>query len=147
MDIDVDVVDREKALNALPHIAAARVDKNGVRHKHPVGVYFQRVPVDPLDQRCAFDYEEAAALGYLKVDVLNSHVYEGVRDESHLVELLTREPEWHLLEDRDVVAGLTHIGRHFRTVESIRPQSIEDLAVTLAIIRPGKRHLIGRPRH
>jgi DNA polymerase III alpha subunit len=33
---------------------------------------------------------------------------------------------------------------HFNVVKQMKPTSIEELAMTLAIIRPGKRHLIGR---
>lgn len=145
-DIDIDFADRDAALAGLPHIAASMIAR-GRRQRHPTGIYFQEVPVDPVDGLCAVEYEKAASLGYFKLDFLNNSVYAGVRDESHLVELLARDPQWELLDDPKIVSGLAHIGNHFNIVQSIRPLSIEDLAVCIALIRPGKRHLIGRARY
>ena len=39
-----------------------------------------------------------------------------------------------------------HIHAHFDVVRIIKPSSINDLAVILALIRPGKKHLIHSPR-
>ena len=40
-----------------------------------------------------------------------------------------------------MVAKLFHISDHFDLVNKLNPQSIDELAAVLAIIRPGKRHL------
>jgi DNA polymerase III alpha subunit len=40
-----------------------------------------------------------------------------------------------------VVKKLFHISDHYRLVNKLQPQSIDQLAAVLAIIRPGKRHL------
>ena len=145
-DIDIDFADREAALLGLIHVKASRDDK-GHLVRHPTGVYFQEIPIDPFSGCASIPFTEASNLGYFKIDFLNNTLYQGVRDENHLVELVNREPEWELLEDRPIVAMLAHIGEHFHVVREIRPRSVEDLAVVLALIRPGKRHLLGRPRH
>jgi hypothetical protein len=144
-DIDIDFADREKALGGLLHIAAAR-ELNGDMVRHQTGVYFQDIPSDPFSGLASIPYKDAADLGYFKIDFLNYSIYDGVRDEDHLVELLNREPEWSLLEDRDIVPNFVHIGDHFGTVQRIKPRSIEDLAVVLALIRPAKRGLMLKPR-
>lgn len=144
-DIDIDFADREQALSGLMHVAATRFERNEFL-RHPSGVYFQEVPIDPFTGWCSVPYEKAQELGYFKIDFLNNSIYQGVRDEAHLDELLKREPEWSLLEDRTIVSMLAHIGEHFGTVQTIRPKSIEDLALVLALIRPGKRHLTYMPR-
>lgn len=144
-DIDIDLADRNKVVSRLPHVAASMQTKSG-RVKHQTGVYFQEVALDPLDGLCTLPYKEAADLGYFKIDLLPNTIYDGVRDEMHLIELLGREPPWEAFEMPGVVANLNHVRDHFHIVQSIQPKSIEDLAVCLALIRPGKRHLVGRPR-
>ena len=144
-DIDIDFANREQALKGLLHIAASR-DVDGELLKHATSVYFQDIPTDPFTGLASIPYKESAELGYFKIDFLNYSIYEGVRDEDHLIELLHREPEWSLLDDRDIVSLLVHIGDHFGIVQRIRPRSIEDLAVVLALIRPGKRDLLLKPR-
>jgi hypothetical protein len=145
-DIDIDVANREHALTGLHHIPATVRDKHGVVSRHPSGVYFQPVPVNPLTGLCAYDKDAAAERGYFKIDLLPNKIYTEVRDEDHLDDLMAREPVWELFDDPLFVNELPHIWKHYGTVQSIRPRSIEDLAIVLALIRPGKKHLIGRAR-
>lgn len=144
-DIDIDFADREKALLDLPHISASMVSK-GQTVRHPTGVYFQDIPVDPTTSLASINYDQASDLGYFKIDLLNNHIYENVRDEEHLDELVSRDPPWDFFEIPEVVSRLAHIHNHFGVVQAIRPRSIEDLAVVLALMRPGKRHLLGKTR-
>jgi hypothetical protein len=145
-DIDIDFADRDKALEGLHHVPAMLINKVGQSMRHPSGVYFQNVPVNPVTGYCAFPYGQAAEHGYIKVDLLNVSLYEGVRDEAHLDDLISREPDWSLLEFPDVVERLAHINGNKAVVDLIRPRSIEDLAIVLALIRPGKAHLRHRSR-
>jgi hypothetical protein len=144
-DIDIDFASRDVALATLAHVPASRIER-GVFTKHQTGVYFQDVPVDPVTGYCSILYEDAGDLGYFKIDYLNNSIYDDVRDPEHLDELVAREPEWELLEDREIVSGLAHVREHFGTLQSIKPRSIDDLAVVLALIRPAKRHLLGKSR-
>jgi hypothetical protein len=145
-DIDIDFADRDKALDDLIHINAMMHNARAESVRHPTGVYFQNIPINPLTGNAAIAYEEAAELGYFKVDFLNNHLYEGVRDSDHLDQLVRREPEWTLLEMPEMVSQLAHIHSHFGVVQSVHPQSVDDLAIVLALMRPGKRHLLGRDR-
>lgn len=146
-DIDIDFADRDHALQGLRYVPAMQVDQMGKKSRHNVGVYFQDAPVDPLTGWCAFEYGATDALGYFKIDFLNvASIYGRVRDEEHLDELMAREPEWSLLEFPDVVERLAHINGHYDIVQRIKPTSIEDLAVVIALPRPGKSHLIPRSR-
>jgi hypothetical protein len=144
-DIDIDLADRNRALSLVRHVAAAQ-GHDGCRARHNSGVYFQHIPVDPLDELAAWDYKVAADLGFFKIDFLHNSIYRGVRDEAHLRQLLTTPPPWEAFDEPVVVAALAHIGGHFDIVRSIRPRSVIDLAVCLSLIRPGKRYLIGRSR-
>jgi hypothetical protein len=143
-DIDIDFADRDDALKGLMHVPAS-MEQKGEPVRHPTGVYFQNVPVDPLNGYSSLNYEDAADNGYFKIDFLNNSLYTGVRDEEHLISLMA-EPEWDMLEAEEVVERLAHIHSSFGIVKSIKPKSVDDLAVVLALMRPGKRHLMGKPR-
>jgi hypothetical protein len=144
-DIDIDVANREQALSFLEHTAASIIkeDKNT---KHTTGVYFTDIPADPFTGRASLDYKTAEDLGYVKVDVLNVSLYQQVKNEEHLNKLMQQEPAWDRLYDPDFCARLIHIGAHYDTLirmpEAVN--SIARLAMFLAVIRPAKRHLIGR---
>lgn len=143
-DIDIDFGDREKILSLIEHIPAAMRKVNPIR-KHATGVYVTEIPYDPVNDMAAIDYAEAEDRGYLKLDFLNVHVYNQVRDETHLVELM-REPNWSHLKNKDFIAKLIHLNNQYTTIRSM-PESIDSLprlAMFLAIIRPGKKHLIGK---
>ncbi len=144
-DVDIDCKDRDKILALIKHIPACIIKDGGIR-KHPTGVYVQDIPYDPGKNHATIDYKVAEDRGYFKLDFLNNGTYDNVRDEAHLDELLNTEPRWELLEHEEFVAELPHIGNYFDIVRSIRPSSIYDLAVILALIRPGKRHLVHKHR-
>lgn len=139
-DIDIDFSDRTKVLDLIDHHIAMRSNKNE-RAKHNTGVYVQQIPIDPFTNISTVNYEEAESRGYQKIDFLNVNLYEGVRDEKHLSELLEKEPLWDLLEHREVVEQLFHISDHYTLVRRLKPANREQLAAVLAIIRPAKRYL------
>lgn len=143
-DVDIDLADRDAALSVLPHTAAS-IQRDGQTTKHNTGVYFQNIPRDPVSGTAALDYKDAGSQGYFKVDFLNNTVYQGVRDPEHLDRLANTEPDWSLLKYPEIVETLYHINNHFDIVDAYEPQSVEDLAGVLALIRPAKRHLLGQP--
>lgn len=141
-DVDIDFKDRDEALDGLLHIPASRLEKGDLR-RHNVGVYFQNIPTDPLTGLSSIPYEEAEERGYFKLDFLNLNVYKGVRDEAHLNDLISKEPMWEMLEDELIVEQLFHLSGHYDIVSAYKPRSIMQLAMVLALIRPGKRYLQG----
>jgi hypothetical protein len=58
--------------------------------------------------------------------------------------LVATEPEWELFKHEEIVEQLFHINNHFDIVKQHLPTSIEQLAMILAMIRPGKRYLVGK---
>lgn len=142
-DIDIDLGDRDKLLSLISHTKAA-IRKDEVK-KHNTGVYVTDIPYDPINNLSALDYEIAEDRGYLKLDILNVHVYNQVRDEKHLIELMN-EPDWRRLNDPNFVEQLIHLGNHYNTIQKMPEpiNTIPRLAMFLAVIRPGKKHLIGK---
>ncbi len=139
-DVDIDLLDRDVLLEKIPHIVA-RINRDDGYVKHNTGVYFQPVPYDPVTNLATIDHKDAEELGYFKIDFLNNNVYKGVQDEEHLVGLANTEPEWSLLDHEEVVENLFHIGKYAKLVKDMQPRSVSQLAMLLAIIRPGKAHL------
>lgn len=145
-DIDIDVANRDAALALLQHTDAIIARDNKIT-KHNTGVYFTDIPVDPATGRASIDYEVAEQRGYIKLDILNVGLYQQVKSEQHLQSLLKQEPLWDLLTDAEFCSKLIHIGSHHDTLTRMPEpvNSIPRLAMFLAVIRPAKRHLIGKP--
>lgn len=143
-DIDIDFGDRDKVLSLIDHIPAAMRKVSPMR-KHATGVHVTDIPYDPVNDMASIDYSEAEKRGYLKLDLLNVHVYNQVRDEHHLIDLM-REPNWDNLKNKDFVEKLIHLNNQYSTLRSMPEpvNSIPRLAMFLALIRPGKKHLIGK---
>lgn len=144
-DIDIDFGDREKILQHIKYVSASMRNVKPIR-KHATGVYVTDIPYDSINDMANIDYSEAESRGYLKLDFLNVHVYDKVRDEMHLIELM-REPNWDKLKDKLFVEKLIHVSNHYNSMQKMPEpiDSITRLAMFLAVIRPGKKHLIGLP--
>jgi hypothetical protein len=143
-DIDIDFLDREQALKLFKHVSASRVD-NGKLVKHNTGVYLHEVPVNAVSGLCSIPYEQAEEQEFFKIDFLNVGIYKGVRNEDHLKQLMETEPLWDLLEQDDFSSLLFHVNGNGGLLRQMKPTSVEQLAAVLAMIRPAKRYLIGKP--
>lgn len=143
-DIDIDFGSRDDLLKLIRHTPAAMRNAKPIR-KHATGVYVTDIPYDPVNDMAAIDYVMAESRGYFKLDLLNVHVYSQVQDEKHLVELMA-DPDWSKLNDREFVEKLIHLGNHYQSIQKMPEpiNSIPRLAMFLALIRPAKRHLIGK---
>jgi hypothetical protein len=144
-DIDIDFGSRDELLKLIQHTPAAMRNVSPMR-KHNTGVYITDVPYDPVNNMASIDYIEAEKRGYFKLDLLNVHVYEQVKDEQHLIQLMS-EPNWSKLNDKEFVEKLIHLSNHYNSIQRMPEpiNSIPRLAMFLAAIRPAKKHLIGLP--
>ena len=139
-DIDIDFADRDVILSQLDH----RVAKLDTGKKHNTGVYVTECPHNPVDNLCTIDYKTAEDRGYFKLDFLNVSIYKDVKDETHLISLMRKEPLWELLEHKDFVEKVFHLSGHESLLRQLKPTSVSQLAAALAIIRPAKRHLANK---
>ena len=136
-DIDIDFADRSIILDKIQH----RVAKLDSGKKHNTGVYATEIPHNPVDNISTIEHKTAEDRGYFKLDFLNVSIYKDVKDEAHLQELMERKPIWQLLEHKDFVDKVFHLSGHDTLLKQLKPTSVQQLAATLAIIRPAKRHL------
>lgn len=143
-DIDIDFADRDQLLQHIK-VTPASMIKDGFLRKHNTGVYPQNIPVHPFMNLSSLDYTEAEDRGYVKLDFLNVWVYKLVKNEEDLVHLM-REPNWELLNNREFFSKLVHVGNHYDSMKQM-PEPINSdtrMAMFLALIRPGKKHLLGK---
>ena len=136
-DIDIDFADRDIILSQLKH----RVAKLDTGKKHNTGIYATEIPHNPIDNLATVEHKTADERGYFKLDFLNVSIYKSVKDEQHLTELMERIPIWQLLEHKDFSDQVFHLNGHSELLQQLKPTSVAQLAATLAIIRPAKRHL------
>ena len=139
-DIDIDFADRTKVLDIIKHVPASMAEGK----KHNTGVYCHEIPVNPLTGLSSIEYQEAEERGYFKIDFLNVSIYNDVKSEEHLKQLMETEPLWDLLEQDDFTNLLFHVNGHGYLMRQMKPKNIEQLAMCLALIRPAKKHLIGK---
>jgi len=143
-DIDIDYANRDDILKIINHIPASIRNDKTVK-KHPTGIYVTNIPYDPINDLSALDYKSTEDRGYFKLDFLNVHVYGLVKDNDHLIKLM-KEPNWDNLKHRKFVEKLIHLNNQYDILNRMPEpvNSITRLAMFLAVIRPGKRHLLGQ---
>lgn len=143
MDIDIDISPETKPEDIFKIIKASMIEKDEIK-KHPVGVYFQNIPTDPITGLAAIPYKDAETLGYYKIDMLHLNILKQFDSKSEIKSLLKKPTNWSLLEDRSIVENLFHIGKHFDIVYQVKPKSVLELADILALIRPNKIKLLDK---
>ena len=142
-DVDIDVFGRDEILKGLECIYG-RIDRADDKFEmHKTGVYFQNIPRDPTTNMSTLDHRIATDYGYFKIDFLNVNMYEGVKSEQHLLDLMNKEPPWDFFEYQEITDQLFHLKDHSDLLQKYKPKSVEDLAMILAIMRPAKAYLQG----
>lgn len=142
MDIDIDFPSNFTPTDVFPHAVPASMVRRGELVKHPCGHYLQNIPVDSITSLAAIPYEEAEVLGYTKIDFLHLSLLDRIPSKATIRELISKDPDWSMLENAAVVEQLFQIHNHFTTINQIKPACVQELADCIALIRPGKRHLL-----
>ncbi len=141
MDIDIDFKTSFDPAEFFAGVKASIVTDGELR-KHPAGFYFQPIPVDQISGLAAIPHKEAEETGYFKIDFLHLSLLNDFASKEEIRTLVNIEPDWSILEHQNIVETLFQLKRHFDVVHTIKPKSVEDLCDCVAIIRPGKKHLL-----
>jgi len=142
MDIDIDCQSTFKPNHIFPMCVKASTVRDDKLVPHPVGVYFQSIPVDEMTSLAAIPYQSAEEMGYTKIDFLHLNALDIFESKKEIQQLLKLEPDWTLLQSEDSVKKLMHIKNHIDLLRKVKPTSVEELADCMALIRPGKRKLL-----
>ena len=143
LDIDMSKKTQDTVLRSLYHIPASKLNDKGIS-PHGVGVYFCDIPKDRISGLASIDYKRAEEdLGYIKMDFLHNTVYDSFETREELLKVLNNEPNWNNLYKKEIVEQLPHINNYFTLINQMpKIDSVEKLAMFIAIIRPGKKYLI-----
>jgi len=142
MDVDIDFRTDFDPLDHFPEAVRASRVQDDVLKPHTAGAYFQAMAKDKLTGLAAIPYEEAEELGYFKIDFLHLSFLDNFENKDEIRTLLKRDPDWLLLQSPDAVSKLFQLHNHFELVSKVKPQSVQELADCIALIRPGKRYLL-----
>lgn len=142
MDIDIDFSPSFDVKDVFSDVIIASRVENGKLVKHNVGAYFQRIPVDSQTGLSAIPYDRAEEFGYFKIDFLHLHNLKWFESKEEIRTLVKTDPDWSLLQKREVVEKLFQIKKHYDIVSKVKPKSVVELADTIALIRPGKRQFL-----
>lgn len=144
MDIDIDFKTTFDPRRLMKQAVPASMVKNGQLAKHNCGHYFQSIPIDKVTGFAAIPYEEAQILGYFKIDFLHLSVLDKFESKDEMRRMVREEPDWTYLQDEEQVVKLFHISKHADLLARVKPKSVQQLADCLALIRPGKKHLLSK---
>jgi len=142
MDIDIDTQKTFNPKDIFPNVTLASMVEQGELVKHHVGVYFQNIAKDKETGLAAIPFREAEDEGYFKIDFLHLSALDHFESKEEMRALLRIEPDWNLLQSPGVVKKLDQIKNHFDVVSVVKPKSVIELADCIALLRPGKRHLL-----
>ncbi len=142
MDIDIDLPSSFTAVKTFPTCVRASMVVKDQLTSHPCGVYFQNIPVDKITGFSAIPYKEAEDLKYTKIDFLHLTLLDSIKSKDEIRDLIRKTPDWELLQDDQCVQQLFQIHGHAKLLKQLKPKSVIELADAIALIRPGKRHLI-----
>lgn len=144
MDIDIDLQTKFKPTEYFDNATVASMLSKDELVKHPCGAYFQNIAQDPTTQLAAIPYKEAQQLGYFKIDFLHLSVLDDFTSKEEIRALMKVAPDWDLLLDEEQVSKLFHIKNHFDLINRIRPTNVHELGDAIALIRPGRKHLLDK---
>ena len=122
----------------------ASLVRDGYLKPHNCGFYLQTMPIDHETGLAAIPYQEAETLGFVKIDFLHLSLLDVIESKAEVRALAKKEPNWRLMLDKSVVEKLFQLGRHHDLLKRVRPASVDQIADCIALIRPGKKHLIDK---
>lgn len=142
-DIDIDVQSSFKREGYGVRASIYNEDKKKLI-PHPSGVFVDNMPDDPETKLSAIPYDIGEEMGFVKIDLLSNTSYDQFRNKKDILKCQERidEIDWGFVNDSEVLKKLPHIRDHQMMLKDLCPKSLDDLADVLALMRPGKLHLI-----
>lgn len=145
MDIDIDFQTSFDPTKIMAQAIPASMVKNDSLTKHPCGHYFQTIPVDPYTGLAAIPFDKAEDFGFFKVDFLHLSTLDHFSSKHEIRESIERkDTNWSLLQDSNQVEKLFQVKKSADLLRRLKPTSVQELADCIALIRPGKKHLVER---
>lgn len=143
MDIDIDLSDSFNFFDCFGGVRAS-ILKDGVLTPHNTSYYLQNIPKDKITGLSAIPYKDADKLGYFKIDFLKLHILDKFKSKQEIKQLLKNKPNFDLLQDKNILekTPIFQLHNQYSIVSKVKPTNIQELADTIALVRPGKRQLL-----
>lgn len=143
VDLDLNQETRDMIIKSLKNIPASKINDKGI-FPHGIGVYFCNIPMDKISGLSSIDYKSAEEnYGYIKTDLLHNTVYDSFKTRSELFDCMNKPINWKMLYKEDILTSLPHINNYYTLINQMpKIDSIEKLAMFIAIVRPAKKYLI-----
>lgn len=141
-DVDIDFCSSFKPKQVFPDWTRASIIRSEQITQHACGYYPQKIAKDTITKLSAIHYKDAEELGFFKLDFLVNHVYNHFNSRDEILALLEIEPNWSLMLIKENAEKLFQLSRHYDLILKLKPNSVEDVADAIALIRPGKSGLI-----
>jgi hypothetical protein len=138
-DLDLDIPSLESNNIKKNLIRGCVINDRGDRQPHPAGVYFYKT-VPSFNGVAVLDYKTMEKCEYQKIDILNNTYLDGItsQDLDIFVKLIDENNiDWHQLWNYEFPYQLTKYPFILREFEV---SSVLDIAIVIAIIRPGALH-------
>jgi len=141
-DVDIDVKSHTNTDDYGVRAIIFDKQKEDIR-PHPSGHYIDtNIPLDPDTGLSSIEHKDAETMGYVKIDLLTNTAYNIFDTKEDMLIAAELDPDWSLLEDEEFIQELPQVQNHHELLAMVKPQSIEELADCIAMIRPGKTKFV-----
>lgn len=144
MDIDIDFQTDFEPTTLFPSAVHASMIKQEAFTQHPCGIYLQHMGKDQITNLAAIPYDEALEKGFYKLDCLHLSLLNEFKSKTEIRDFLSKEPNWSMLQRPEIVSQLFQIHKQSKLLARVKPTSVQSLADCLALMRPGRSHLIDK---
>ena len=134
LDLDIPAKKSDKIKNNL--IRATILNEHGNLQPHPAGVYFYN-SIPSFNEFTVLDYKEMEGKQFQKIDILNNSYLDDITSEEldGYIELIENEEiDWKKLWTYEEPYQL---GKYPGILREFKVASVFDVAIILALIRPG----------
>ncbi len=135
-DLDIDIPSKESSNIKLNLLKSSILNDKGDIQPHPAGVYFYK-SIPAFNGLAVLDYKSMEALKYQKIDILNNTFLDDLTQKEFIEYISVIENggiDWKKLWKYDEPYQL---GKYPGILREFKVCSVLDVAMVLAIIRPG----------
>lgn len=135
-DLDLDIPAKESETIRKGLLRATVLNEKGEYQPHPAGVYFYK-SVPSFDGLCVLDYKTMEKNHFQKIDILNNSYLDDISStelDKYITKIENEDIDWSRLWKYEHTYQL---GKYPGILREFKVGSVMDVAIVLALIRPG----------
>ena len=138
-DVDIDVGSNFKPASNWVRASIIRDNK---LIAHNSGYYIHNIKSIFPQKLSIISYDILDQTNISKVDFLHNTFYDNFNFRYEILDLIKRPVNWSLLTNELLVKKLMHVSNRYKEMQQFNINSVPELADFLALMRPGKIHLM-----